>query len=397
MAVFEYQALTPSGRLMKGTVEAPDPSRASEVLAEMKLTVQSVAQAPSTPRRSPIGRNEFLLFNQQLASITKAGIPLEQGLRQVAADVQTRRVRRLVSALADDLQAGMGVEEAFRRREGSFPPLYGQIVKAGICTGRLSEMLTSLNRHLEIGSQTCRIIFDATAYPLVVLAMAAVLLTAVVRFVIPSFEPIFADMGEHLPSLTRWLMVAADHVFFFWLVVAAAVGALMLTVMLLRTHPQGRRFKESVYLRVPVLGRVYHRSLMARLTDAMAMLIEAGLDMPACLRLAAGATGSETLKQQCEQVAQRIEQGSNFVEAGQGCAVVPQLFFYSVQLGYQRNELTDNLRSLSEMYTQQARTNQTRLQAMLLPVMLIVVGGIIGTTITAMFLPMVSFISNLSK
>jgi len=129
----------------------------------------------------------------------------------------------------------------------------------------------------------------------------------------------------------------------------------------------------------------------------MAMMVAAGCDMPACLRLASGATGSEILVLESETIASQIEQGTNILEAGQFCKMIPRLFLYSIQLGTQRNELQDNLYSLGQMYTEQARYGQTRLQAVLLPIMIIIVGGILAMSIMAMFLPMIQIVTTLSS
>ena len=126
------------------------------------------------------------------------------------------------------------------------------------------------------------------------------------------------------------------------------------------------------------------------------MLVGAGCDMAECLRLGAVAAGSEKLLFDSEQLAERIEQGTNIMEAGQDSWMLPRLFLYSVQLGAQRNELQDNLYSLGNMYADQARAGQSRLQAVLLPVMLVVVGGFLGIAILAMFLPMIQVVTSLS-
>ena len=395
MATFEYQALTAGGRLMKGTLEAPSKEHAAEMLTEMQLTVSELGKGAQQRPRTRIGRSEFLLFNQQLASLTKAGIPLERGLRELSSDVESRSMRRLVLAVADDLESGMSIEEAFEKRKGAFPPLYGEIVKAGVQTGRLGDMLSTLNRHLEIGNQTRRILFEAMAYPVVVLALAAVILTAVFYVVVPQFRAIFSDIGEDLPMLTGWVLNMSDNVIPFWIAVGVIVAATAILTISLSGFPAGRRFKETLLMRVPVLGSLYHRGVLGRLADAMALLVAAGSDMPTSLSLAAGATGSETLKSDCQFLATQIEQGENLVEAGQFCVAIPPLFLYSIQLGSQRSELQDNLYGLSEMYMGQVRTPQSRLQALLLPVMLIFVGGFVALTVLGLFMPMIAMINSM--
>ena len=398
MAIFEYNALTAAGRLMKGTVEAASPQEAGELLKQMQLTVNSIEKARPPKPVTAIGRNEFLLFNQQIASIAKAGIPLERGLRELAKDVGSARMRRLIEDIAGDLEAGVSIEQAFEKRQKHFPALYGRILKAGVETGRLSEMLTSLNRHLELANQTRRIIFEATAYPAVVLTLGAIIMTGVCLFIIPQFRSIYAEMleGQRINPLTSLFFNISQHIAAFWIAVALIVAAGIFIPAMLSTLPLGRRLKESLLLAVPIIGRVYHSSTLARMAEAMAMMVGAGCDMPACLRLSSGATGSGKLILESETLSRQVEQGANILEAGQFCRMLPRLFLYSIQLGSQRNELQDNLYSLGQMYAQQARCSQARLQAILLPIMLISVGGFIAMAVLAMFLPMIQVVTGLS-
>ena len=399
MATFEYNALTAAGRLMKGTIEAGSREEADGLLRQMQLSVNSIEKAKAEKPKTAIGRNEFVLFNQQLASIARAGIPLERGLRELAHDLHSRPMRRLVDAIADDLEAGQSIEQAFEGRQKHFPPLYGRILKAGVETGRLSEMLTSLNRHLEMANQTRRIIFEAISYPAVILILAAFILTGVFTFIIPQFESVLTEMteGKSLPALTRLFLSIARNVGPFWLTVGCIIAAILVLFAAMSASSAGRRFKESVFLHVPVIGRVYHSSVLSRMAEAMAIMVAAGCDMPVSLRLSSGATGSEKLILESEVLAGQIEQGTNILEAGQFCRMIPRLFLYSVQLGTQRNELQDNLYSLGQMYAEQARCGQARLQAVLLPLMIIAVGGFVAMTIFAMFLPMISVITTLSS
>jgi type II secretory pathway component PulF len=398
MATFEYNALTSAGRLMKGTIEAGTNQEADELLKQMQLVVNSVEKAKAKKPKTAIGRNEFVLFNQQLASITKSGIPLERGLRELAGDISSRSMRRLVDAVADELEAGVSIEKAFEKRQKHFPPLYGQILKAGVETGRLSEMLTSLNRHLEMANQTRRIIFEAMTYPAVILALAAIILTGVFTFIIPQFAVILGEMteGSQLPGITRVFLGMSQNVVPFWTAVGFVIAAIVALYVMLSASAAGRRIKETLLLKIAVIGRVYHSSMLSRMAEGMAIMVAAGSDMPVSLRLSSGATGSEKLILESEALAAQIEQGANILEAGQLCRVIPRLFLYSIQLGTQRNELQDNLYSLGQMYAGQARCGQARLQAVLLPVMLIGVGVFLAITILAMFLPMIGIITNLS-
>jgi len=398
MAIFEYKALTSADRLMKGTIEAGSPEDAKSLLGQMGLSVNSVEKGKLERPKTAIGRSEFLLFNQQLASIAKAGIPLERGLRELARDVTSRSMRKLIEEIAADLEAGVSIGEAFAKREKYFPPLYGRILKAGVETGRLSEMLTSLNRHLELAGHTRRIIFEAISYPAVIFVLASIIITLVFTYIVPQFRVVIEEMvGGELSPITTTVFGLADNIMPFWVGVGILVAVIVIIFSALSSSSAGRRVKEAVLLHIPMIGRLYHNSVLSRMAEAMGMLVGAGCDMPECLRLGAVASGSERLLFDSERLAGQIEQGTNILEAGEGSGMLPRLFLYSVQLGAQRNELQDNLHSLGNMYADQARVGQSRLQAVLLPIMLIVVGGFLATAILAMFLPMIQVITSLSS
>ena len=396
MAIFEYNALTQADRLMKGTIEASSPQEAAESLKQMKLNVNSLEKIRYGGSKTSIGRNEFLLFNQQLASIAKAGIPLEKGLRELSADIGSRKMRKLVTDIADDLENGMSIEKAFEKRQRIFPSLYGRILKAGVETGRLSQMLTNLNRHIEMSNQTRKIIFEATSYPAIVFFMAAVLVSFVYIIIIPQFVNVLREMtGGDLPALTLLIFRIAKNIIPFWGGIAALAGGVIILNILLSATPAGRRVRESFLMNIPIIGRLHHSSILAKMAESMAVMIAAGVDMPNCLRLSADASGSEGLIYETGFLANQIENGTNIMQAGQFCRIIPKLFFYSVQLGSQRNELEDNLHSLAQMYVEQVRCSQARMQVILLPLMLILVGGFIGITVIGLFLPLIKIVTSL--
>ncbi len=398
MATFEYNAMTATERLMKGVIEAGSMQEATELLEQMKLKVNSLEKITLEKPKTPIARTEFLLFNQQLASLTKSGIPLEKGLRELSKDVASKSMRKLIDSIAKDLETGMSIERAFEKRKEHFPPLYGRILKAGVETGRLSEMLTSLNRHLEVSNQTRRIIFEAMAYPAVVFVFGAVIMTFVLIFLTPKFKEILQEMvgGGGLPAITNLFFSLSDNILYFWLVVGCIVAAIILINSILWTFPEGRRIRESIILHIPALGPLYHSTILSKMAESMAMMVAAGSDMPTCLRLGADAAGSEILRREGEMIAGQIEKGTAIIEAGQYCSVMPRFFLYSIQLGSQRNELQENLRGLADMYAQQVRSAQVRLQGLLLPVMIIIVGVFIMMCVLGMFMPMIKIISTLN-
>jgi len=395
MPIYEYEALTRSGLAMRGSLEAASLEEATTTLGGMAMTVQTVQRAPSpmVPRLR-ISRTEFMLFNQQLASITKAGIPLERGLRELASDVESKPMRKLVTTVADELEAGAPIDEVFEKHKGQVPPLYGQILTAGLKSGRLGEMLISLNRHMEMASLTRRLLVEALTYPVVVLLLAAGLMTFFFHVLVPQFEGAYEAFGNRLPDITLLMLSIAHNVGYFWMAAGIGLGAAIVAAGLLSISPAGRRIKERILMRVPILGQIFHLGVLSRLSDAMATLVGAGSDMPSCLRLGAMASGSELAIQSAETIAKHVEAGTPLMEAGEDTRLIPRLFLYSMEIGARRNELQDSLFGLSEMYRRQVQMHQARMQAMLLPMLLVIMGLLIGGMLVALFMPMTNMLQS---
>ena len=395
MALFEYRSVTTSGRLMTGTIEAANIEQAKSSLAEMNVQVTELEKTKEPPVPGGIGRSEFILFNEQLASLTKAGIPLEQGLRELAHDAGSSKMRSLINSIADELERGTPIEQAVQKHQKDFPPLYGLILKSGVETGRLSEMLTNLNRHLQVELRTKRIIIESLTYPAVVLTLTALIITFLMVMIIPTFAEVLSDMSDGkagLPFLTQFMLNVSGRIGEIWLWIGVIVGLAVLLWKSLSFTASGRRSKENFFRSLPLVGRVFRNGLLARFSECMSVLINAGCTLDDAVELSGQSSSSELLKQDCGILAAQLKQGTNFLEAGMGCKTIPRLFLYSAQLGAQRNELKDNLDSLARMYAAKTFSLQSQMQALLMPLLIIFLGGTVGIIILAMFLPMVKMI-----
>jgi type IV pilus assembly protein PilC len=395
MALFEYRSVTTSGRLMTGTIEAADIEQAKASLGEMGLQITELEKTKEPPAAGSVGRSEFMLFNEQLASLTKAGIPLEQGLRELAHDAGSSKMRSLINGIADELERGTPIDQAVGKHQKDFPPLYGLILKSGVETGRLSEMLTNLNSHLQVELRTRRILVESLTYPGVVMVAATLIVSGLLLFIVPTFGEVLSDMSDGragLPALTQFILNLSKHVTDIWIGIGIVILVLLFLWKSLSVTASGRRTKERFFRSLPLVGRVFRNGLMARFSECMSVLINAGCTLDDAVELSGQSSSSELLKQDCTILAAQLKQGSNFLEAGMGCKTIPRLFLYSVQLGAQRNELKENLNSLGRMYTAKTFSLQSQAQSLLEPVMIIFLGGAVGTIVLAMFLPMVKMI-----
>ncbi len=379
---------------MKGTLEAGTAQEARTQLEQMQLMVNTLDKVTVPPSPRHLGRDEFLLFNQQLASLAQAGIPLEKGLRELSADLTSPKLKALVERIATDLESGTPIEEAFDRCKDQFPPLYSRVLRAGIKTGRLSEMLTTMTRHLELCHHTRRIIIEAVTYPIMIMLLAGMIITVIFYWVIPQFHDVLYDMaGGSLNSITRFVLGLSGHILTLWGILGVILLGLMLLWHGMAQSKQGRQWRERTVHTIPIIGRIVYSSHLGRFAEALSLMVQSGCDLPAGLRLAGEAAASDCLSQESDLLAERIEEGNLLLEAGQWCHTIPRLFLYSMQLGIQRNELAENLRSLADMYREQASFNQARLNVVLMPCLIIFVGGLIALAVLAIFLPMIQVVT----
>ena len=396
MAHFAYQAQCPNGSAISGVLEADSFDAAMQQLSQMQLEAVELTETkpPRSPR--PIGGDDFIFFNEQLASLASAGICLDEGLQQLARDVESPRLRRAIRAVADEVQRGLPLDQAVAKHEGRLPVLYSRVVRAGVESGQLPATLLNLSQHLRLMTETKRIIVEALAYPLAAFAFAVAIVSLVMIFIVPMFEEMFMDFGTALPGATM-LLIKVSRVF---PQLAATVGGVAVAAVViwfvLRASPGGRRIREAVTLAVPLIGPVVRASLICRFARSLALTVSSGVPLADSLRLAAGATGNATLDQDADLLASHVEQGQSPSVASEKTRLIPGMFGFVVDIAVGRNSLPESMFQLAKAYDLKAAHSQLMLRAWLIPLAVLFVGVTIGFCVLALFLPLVSLINSVS-
>jgi type II secretory pathway component PulF len=397
MPWFEYECMTRAGTAVSGKLEARDHAHAMASLAQMNLDVREVRPADKPPPPAiRISNDDLIFFNEQLASMADAGIALDQGLAQMARDLESLPLRRWVEALVADLRAGATVEQALSRHEEHLPILYSQVIKAGIRSGDLSSTLFQLNQHLRLAKNTRRILWESVSYPLMVLAIGIAVMSFFFVWVVPPLKEIFKDFDTRLPALTVMLLTIGDYYPTILAIIGGLLLALILGWQLLRFTPAGRDFKDSFILSLPVLRSVYSASLLARFMRSVASAITSNVPLPEALRLGAAATGCKSIMHDAKLLANVAEQGGSIFEASQSTRMIPPLFGYCVQSARARDALPQSLNSLAAAYEDRAVHSQSMIRVVLFPMMIIFVGLAMGAGAIAAFLPLVSLINSMT-
>jgi type II secretory pathway component PulF len=392
---FAYQAQTPDGLRMSGSVDAQDVGEATRRLVELGLRVIEISpSAERPPRPRALRASDFAAFNQQLATLAKAGLPLEHGLRLIAADLRSGRLSRTIELVALELERGTPLPEAFEKHSRQFPPLYGRLVGAGVRSGNLPGVLFNLGRHLELVQRLRESLWRAMAYPLAILIGLALVLSVIGRYVLPKFEDVYRDFHLQLPSVTQALLDVGRFVPYAAIAIFAIALGVPLLWMVLKSAGREGTLTDLIARYVPVVGPVIRRSLAARWCDLLRVAIASGMDLPAALRLASEATGSPALIKDGEQLAGQLESGQPLEPRHH--AMLPASVPATIQFSAGFNDLPSTLDALSDMSQRQAELRVAAIPTILTPAFVLGIGFAVGFIVLGLLAPIIGLIQGMT-
>jgi type II secretory pathway component PulF len=386
---FRYAAQTFDGKPLSGTIDATSIDDASERLHSLQLRIIQIDLEKKPPRAKPLSKVDFAMFNQQLAHLTAAGLPVEKGLRLIVEDLNNGGLAQTVRSVAEELERGTPIGDAFTKHEKQFPPLYGVLVSAGVQTGNLPGVLLNLGRHLEVVARLRAALWRAAAYPITVFGALLLVLIFLGHTVLPQFQQLYSHWFAELPGLTRFLLAASRWTpLLIILFVVVFIGTPLLW-MLLRAL-RWDRAAADLALPLPLVGPVLKRELIARWCDALRLGVQAGLDLPRTVQLAADIIGSPALARDTRVILKQLSNGQPLDQITARLSVLPTSVLAVLQMAIDRSDVTSALDTLATMYQQQAELRIAAAQNVLTPLLVLIVGGIIALVVLGLFLPVVN-------
>ena len=393
MPLFDYVGQLASGATFQGTLEAPGQEPAAATLAQMGVRVLTLRPAKRTAYVAPLSLEEFAFFNEQLAGLTKAGLPLDEGLRRLAADVGSRKLKRLLLGLVDDLAAGTPLEDALRNQQARFPTHYAEVVTAGLRTGDLGGTLYGLATDLRLRSTLRRTMLELAVYPLLVLFLAFCVSTFIMRFVVPGLKQIAQEMmaeaggfWTNLPPRGGMLVFTlADD----WTIVETIVIglAVLLVIGFCLLNLRGMESsRERVLRRMPGLAQVYWSSIVARFAHTSALAASSGTPLPELIAASGQASGSPALAAATRRVAERLTRGDPLDAATADERDVPALWTCAVLSAGPRGDLPAALAEIARTYELRAQHWVNTLRAFIGPLLFLVLAVGIGGLIVSVLL-----------
>ena len=341
---------------------------------------------------------ERAVFTRQLGTLLKAGMPLLRGLEVLGRQGKGRAFPGIVEQVAEDIRSGGTLSEAMARHPAVFDPLYVNMLKAGEAGGRLEVVLERLAKFEEKSLQLRGKVKAAMVYPLVVMTVAVTILVGLLVFVVPKFQQIFADLlkGAPLPALTQAVLAASEAARSHYLVVIAAGAGGWLVFRTFRRTPGGARLVDGWLVRMPLFGELILKSLVARVTRTLGTLLSSGVPILQAILITRDTAGNARVAEALEVVHGRVKQGDPVARPLEATAVFPGMVSSMIEVGEHTGQLAEMLTKIADIYDDEVDTAVAGLSSLIEPLLIVLLAGVVGTIVIALFLPIVRIVQLLT-
>ncbi|HEV8611887.1 MAG TPA: type II secretion system F family protein [Gemmatimonadales bacterium] len=396
--MFEYTAKnSASGQILKGTLDVPTRDEVIAFIRKNRMILVSVREAPTQVRmpafRKGVSTRDIVIFTRQFATMINAGLPLVQSLTILSAQTENKTLKEITKAVVYDVEAGNTLADALRKHPKAFSDLYVNMVAAGEAGGILDTILLRLATFLEKNDALVRKVKGAMVYPGVIMSVAVIAVSVLLIFVIPTFSSMFASVNMTLPLPTR-IVIGASHLLlrFWWAIIIAIAVGLWSFRSYYRT-PAGRKTVDGGLLRAPVIGDLLRKSAVSRFTRTLGTLISSGVSILDGLEITAKTAGNRVIHDAVMQSRQSIAGGETIAGPLQASAVFPPMVISMISVGEQTGGLDDMLTKIADFYDAEVDVAVSALLSLMEPIMIVVLGIIVGGMVVAMYLPIFDMVN----
>ena len=338
-----------------------------------------------TDRVSP---DTLATFSRQFATMISAGLPLVRALAILAGQTENVTLAKAVTRVRQDIERGSSLSRSLAEHPKVFDRLYVSMVRSGEIGGVLDRVLLDLASTLEKSASIRRKIRSAMTYPVAVLILVLLILTAMLLFIVPQFKAIFASLGGTLPLPTRILIDVSNlvvHAFIFVLI------GIIIVVYLIRRYlqtPTGRRLRDNLALRVPILGKIVHKSAIVRFASTLASLMRSGVPLLEALDITKGTTNNLVFAEAIGEMQEGVRQGISLGTTMANHSVFPNMVTQMVAVGEETGEVDNMLDKVAAFFSEQVEAMVGALASLLEPLLIVVLGSVVGSMVISLYLPM---------
>lgn len=337
---------------------------------------------------SRITARDIAMFSRQMATMMQSGVPMVQSFDIIASGQKNLRMRDLLVKIKTDIEGGASLHEALSKHPVQFDELYCNLVRAGESAGVLDTVLDTIANYKENIETLKGKIKKALFYPAAVIAVAILVSSVLLIFVVPQFEQLFAGFGAELPAFTQ-LIVAASRftVSYWWLILLVVIGSIVALVMALKRSPAFAHFMERVLLKLPVIGQIMHNSAVARFARTLAVTFRAGVPLVEALESVAGATGSVVYGKAVRRIREDVSVGYQLNMAMKQVDLFPPMVVQMIAIGEESGALDAMLLKVAEFFEQEVNNSVDALSSLLEPFIMVIIGTLVGGMVIGMYLP----------
>jgi general secretion pathway protein F len=401
MPLFRYKAVAPTGETLVGQMEA---ASRDEVVMRLQdggnLPIEAVEAGAAGGfsldqlfRRPAMSQTQIVMFTQQLATLLGAGQPLDRALQMLSEQPDSEEGRRMVDRIKDAVRGGSTLSTALEQQHGVFSRLYVNMVRAGEVSGSLTDTLKRLAEYLERSRQLKGTVVNALIYPAILVGMVILSLVTLMIYVVPNFQPIFTELGDNLPLITKVVLMIAEALQGFWWLILAALGIGIWWMNQQWAKPESRTEWEIRLLGFGKIGELVQKVETARLSRTLGTLVQNGVPLLNALSIAKNVLGNTVLAAAVEAAASEVKTGSGLAFALGASKRFPRLALQMVAVGEEAGELDGMLMKVADTYDTDVRNSIERLLAALVPVLTVVMAMMIGMIMLAIVLPILDMSS----
>lgn len=421
MPTFAYEAMNDAGKPTKGIIEATNKEEAIARIKSQRLFPTNVAEQKASkkdgaakkaakPKKKGGGfsfgrvkQKQLTGFTRQLSTLQDAGLPLLRSLQILEQQQKPGALKNVLLGVCEEVEGGASLSEAMSKYPKAFDKLYTKMVNAGEIGGVLDLILQRLAEFMEKAERLKRKIKGAMVYPIVVVIIAVLILTFIMWFIIPKFEEIFKDFGVKLPLLTTLLMEGSRWVAGSMpgqsipgaLIVLPSPIFIFFAWKLIRASGPGKAATDWLLLRIPIFGSMLRKTAIARFTRTLGTLIGAGVPILEAIKITGETSGNYVYEKALLKVHDSIREGESFATPLRESKTCDSLVVNMIDVGEETGEMDKMLLKIADNYDEEVDVAVASLVSLLEPLMVVVLGGIVGTIVVAMFLPLVSMIQSL--
>ena len=374
--------------IVRGEVVAKNEDEARQKLVRRQIKVLQLTKMKKAKDKK-ITSADIAVFTRQLSTMMKAGLPLMQAFDIVAKGHSNASMTAMLMEIRNNVEQGESLGDSFAKHPKYFDKFYCNLVAAGEAGGVLEDLLDKLATYKEKTEAIKKKVKSALTYPISIVVVAVVLVIVMMMFVLPEFGKVYESMGAKLPPLTQFMMdISNAFVKFGWLIIAGLIGGVVGLIQFHKRSPKFQKRVDAMLLKLPVFGDIVRKATIARWARTTATLFTAGVPLVEVLDSVAGAAGNIIYEEATREIRSKVNQGISLTSGMQATNLFPNMVVQMASIGEESGALDDMLNKTAEFYEDEVDAAVAMLSSLMEPIIMVVLGGIIGTILVAMYLPL---------